>query len=129
MRDPWLAHSWRLIPLTCLAYPVRLTIPETPRYTFDVEKDAEKASALLHGSPNEPAEPPKASRAEFIRHYKQWKNLKVLLGCALSWFFLVRFHPASALFDNRPLESMDRKTNKADTETKRTRMSPFTVLA
>lgn len=75
----------------CIALYFRLTIPETPRYTFDVEKDAEKATALLHGEPETALEPPKASRAEFLRHYKQWKNLKVLLGCALSWFFLVSF--------------------------------------
>ncbi|KAL8378538.1 hypothetical protein RB599_008378 [Gaeumannomyces hyphopodioides] len=86
-------RMWRIIigfgavPGSIALY-FRLTIPETPRYTFDVEKDAEKANALLHGSTEEPAEPPKASRAEFVRHYKQWKNLKVLLGCALSWFFL-----------------------------------------
>lgn len=31
---------------------------------------------------------PKASRHDFIRHFRQWKNGKVLLGTAGSWFML-----------------------------------------
>lgn len=31
----------------------------------------------------------KASWSDFTAHYREWKHLKVLLGCALSWFFLV----------------------------------------
>jgi len=30
----------------------------------------------------------KASFQDFIEHYKEWRHLKVLLGCAFSWFFL-----------------------------------------
>ncbi|KAL5877252.1 hypothetical protein ACKVWC_006413 [Pyricularia oryzae] len=92
-------RMWRLIigfgaiP-GCIALYFRLTIPETPRYTFDVENDADTARGALKSDANattavtESPEEETASRAEFMRHYKQWKNLKVLLGCALSWFFL-----------------------------------------
>lgn len=93
----------------CIALYFRLTIPETPRYTFDVEQDAEKAIADVDtyrnghwgdGQVDDIArvqsriearaelEVPKASWSDFGKHYRQWKNLKVLLGCALSWFFL-----------------------------------------
>lgn len=40
---------------------------------------------------------PKASWSDFARYYREWRHLKVLLGCALSWFFLVRtplYYPA-----------------------------------
>ncbi|QSZ33421.1 hypothetical protein DSL72_004989 [Monilinia vaccinii-corymbosi] len=91
----------------CIALYYRLTIPETPRYTFDVARDVEKASEDVqayksgtpHGEINQVTrvatngtsrelEIPKASWADFIAHYKQWKFGKVLLGTAGSWFFL-----------------------------------------
>ncbi|KAI9787695.1 MAG: Inorganic phosphate transporter pho84 [Geoglossum umbratile] len=92
----------------CIALYFRLTIPETPRYTFDVARDTEKAgsdvsaymSGKAEGRPDEVRraqaiqegaerlEIPKASWADFYRHYSQWKNGKVLLGTAGSWFFL-----------------------------------------
>lgn len=92
----------------CIALYYRLTIPETPRYTFDVARDVEKASedatAYTHGKKKgevdeirrattmqeaAPAlETPKASWGDFIAHYKQWRFGKVLLGTAGSWFFL-----------------------------------------
>jgi PHS family inorganic phosphate transporter-like MFS transporter len=92
----------------CIALYYRLTIPETPRYTFDVARDVEKAgedaNAYLNGkSKGEPdeikrvttmvnaspaLEIPKASFKDFIHHYSQWKNGKILLGTAGSWFFL-----------------------------------------
>lgn len=91
-------RMWRLIiglgaVPGCIALYFRLTIPETPRYTFDVENNAETTGDLLKPGSTATttiAEPeqPKASRAEFLKHYKQWKNAKVLIGCALSWFFL-----------------------------------------
>jgi PHS family inorganic phosphate transporter-like MFS transporter len=31
---------------------------------------------------------PKASFKDFLHHYGQWKNGKILLGTAGSWFFL-----------------------------------------
>ena len=86
----------------------RLTIPETPRYTFDVSRDIVKAGSDVkaylnsapEGLPDEIArvrtmreeapqlEIPKASLSDFFAHYSQWKYGKVLLGTAGSWFFL-----------------------------------------
>ncbi|KAL8802642.1 MAG: hypothetical protein Q9223_006912 [Gallowayella weberi] len=92
----------------CIALYYRLTIPETPRYTFDVARDVEKAGedtkayiqGKAEGRPDEVRrvtvladsegrlETPKASYGDFFRHYSQWKFGKVLLGTAGSWFFL-----------------------------------------
>ncbi|THX26903.1 MFS transporter [Aureobasidium pullulans] len=100
----------------CIALYYRLTIPETPRYTFDVSRDIVKAdtdakaylNGKSHGSPDEitrvqtreatagQLEIPKASWADFCRHYGQWKNMKILIGTAGSWFFLdVAFYGVS----------------------------------
>ena len=82
-----------IVPLT-FRFLVRLTIPETPRYTFDVDQTVKQVAADIeaaHGRrTEEEAEPEKASWKEFAAHYRKWRNLKVLLGTALSWFFLVR---------------------------------------
>ncbi|GLI80460.1 acid phosphatase pho5 [Penicillium ochrochloron] len=92
----------------CVALYYRLTIPETPRYTFDVARDIVKAdedvrayiAGKSEGHPDEVRRAsviqnhtaeliaPKASWADFWRHYSQWKNGRVLLGTAGSWFFL-----------------------------------------
>lgn len=92
----------------CIALYYRLTIPETPRYTFDVARDVEKAGedtkaymqGKAEGRPDEIArvqalqhsehhlDIPKAGWGDFFRHYGQWKHGKVLLGTAGSWFFL-----------------------------------------
>ncbi|WWC58526.1 phosphate:H+ symporter [Kwoniella dejecticola CBS 10117] len=96
---------WRLIiGIGCVPAVValyfRLTIPETPRYTMDVERNIKQASQdvdtyLTSGTyvndpihNNERAELPKASWADFARHFGQWQNGKVLLGTAWSWFAL-----------------------------------------
>ncbi|PHH67327.1 hypothetical protein CDD81_91 [Ophiocordyceps australis] len=104
---------WRLligfgaVP-ACIALYFRLTIPETPRYTFDVARDVEKAhddvKAYMmgkhEGDPDAMAriaatraavdklEVPKASWADFVRHYGKAKNAGLLLGTAGSWFCL-----------------------------------------
>lgn len=92
----------------CIALYYRLTIPETPRYTFDVSRDVVKAGsdikAYLHGvhegRPDEitrihtmqesaqQLDVPKASLGDFVRHFSQWRYGKVLLGTAGSWFLL-----------------------------------------
>jgi len=97
----------------CIALYFRLTIPETPRYTFDVARDSEKAvedvkaytSGQAEGHPDEVSRAavlqdsrqrlasPKASWADFIHHYGQWRHGKVLLGTAGSWFFLGKSSP------------------------------------
>ena len=92
----------------CIALYYRLTIPETPRYTFDVSRDIVKGGSDIKayvaghagGSPDEitrvrqmaedanQLEIPQASWRDFFTHYTQWKNGKVLLGTAGSWFLL-----------------------------------------
>lgn len=92
----------------CIALYFRLTIPETPRYTFDVSRDIVKGgsdvkaylSGTAEGVPDEVTrvstmrdaapqlETPKASWTDFFGHISQWKYGKVLLGTAGSWFFL-----------------------------------------
>jgi PHS family inorganic phosphate transporter-like MFS transporter len=91
----------------CFALYYRLTIPETPRFTFDVAHDLAKADedvraylkGLSEGHPDEVQRinymrndaiefRPKASWSDFWRHYSQWKHGKVLFGTAASWFFL-----------------------------------------
>ncbi|KAK9852961.1 hypothetical protein MYU51_007463 [Penicillium brevicompactum] len=104
---------WRVvIGIGCVpavfALYFRLTIPETPRFTFDVTRDHIKAEsdvgAYLKGrsgfpiattrgntvmsSEKDDSRLPKASWSDFRRHYSQWKHGKVLLGTAASWFFL-----------------------------------------
>lgn len=92
----------------CIALYYRLTIPETPRYTFDVARDVEKADddakAYIAGKSSgntdevtraeaqraaqSTLEVPKASWSDFCRHYGKLKNFKLLLGTAGSWFCL-----------------------------------------
>jgi len=92
----------------CIALYFRLTIPETPRYTFDVTRDLVKGkediiaymAGRAEGSYDEVQRVSaiqdntqklsvgKPSWADFAAYYGQWKNLKVLLGTAGSWFFL-----------------------------------------
>jgi PHS family inorganic phosphate transporter-like MFS transporter len=86
----------------------RLSIPETPRYTFDVKQDLEKATAdarrfrlglLGEGQTDNMARAqtkvdmrkyhrPPPTLGEFFRYFKKWKHLKTLIGTAGSWFFL-----------------------------------------
>src|ERR1700737_4320579 len=111
-----LDQSWRIIygfgaVPACGALYFRLTIPETIRYTLDVERNEKVAAAdalkyisgrygsakvgdvgytpdaqiVVEAAPNAP---PKASWGDFVRHFGQWKNGKVLLGTAGSWFLL-----------------------------------------
>ena len=106
-------QMWRIIigfgaiP-ACIALYYRLTIPETPRYTFDVARDIEKGTedtqAYFEGrSEGHPDEYKRiealkiaeedltltrASFSDFFHHFGQWKHGKVLLGTAGSWFLL-----------------------------------------
>jgi PHS family inorganic phosphate transporter-like MFS transporter len=89
-----------MVPAVIALY-FRLTIPETPRYTMDVERnitqganDANQylATGTFNKDPDaavvERAEMPKASWKDFCHHFGQWKNGKVLFGTAFSWFAL-----------------------------------------
>jgi PHS family inorganic phosphate transporter-like MFS transporter len=90
----------------CIALYYRLTIPETPRFTFDVSRDVEQAQEDVQaymtgkheGQPDQIARlqalqsntltTPKASWGDFFRYYSKWKNGKILIGTAGSWFLL-----------------------------------------
>lgn len=107
-------RSWRIIVgvgavPACLALYYRITIPETPRYTFDVQLDVEKADADIrayvsskskgdidvvqmptrHQLITGPAlNAPQASWQDFRAYFSQWTHLKILIGTSMSWFFL-----------------------------------------
>lgn len=96
----------------------RLTIPESPRFTLDVERNLEQAAAnaefvqngalatpsfpcyfwltislgkfdrLEEHRPSSRVDVPIASRRDFRKYFSDWSNLKVLVGCAWSWFAL-----------------------------------------
>jgi len=98
-------YCWRLliglgcIPGCCALY-FRLTIPETPRFTMDIDRNVGQAAADIEGvlstgrfyvDPDaavQRVKAPKATRRDFIQHFSKWENGKVLLGCAYSWFAL-----------------------------------------
>jgi len=112
-----LDKAWRLlyglgiIPAV-LGLGLRLTIPETIRYTLEVspnnthearvtairyvsgedELDEERDGLEfvdLHTLRNARVQQPEeASISNFIHHFSLWKNGKVLLGTALCWFFV-----------------------------------------
>lgn len=78
---------------------LRLTISETPRYTLDVERNVLGAAADIDAVVNtghfnthredeviHKVEAPKATWADFGHYIGQWKNGKILLGAAWSWF-------------------------------------------
>ena len=94
-----------------IALYFRLTIPESPRYTFDVSNEIGKAAAdtgkfvsgelgnadkgdveylAQHETRDERLNyvPPKASWKDFWAHFGQWRYGKILLGTAGSWFML-----------------------------------------
>ncbi|KAJ2635736.1 hypothetical protein GGF40_003422 [Coemansia sp. RSA 1286] len=86
-----------------IALYFRLTIPETPRYTLDIEQDVHKAAddikntiggtkdtedrTLLRSSTTQP-EVQKPTWTEFYHHFKKWKNFRVLMGTSVTWFAL-----------------------------------------
>ncbi|KHN99818.1 phosphate permease [Metarhizium album ARSEF 1941] len=104
-------RAWRItvgvgaIP-ACLALYYRITIPETPRYTFDIQHDVEKADADIKAYVSRKSNSdydtrhsrsrisqnsldlPRASWADVFAYFGAWKNFKVLLGTTMSWFFL-----------------------------------------
>ncbi|KAI8332470.1 phosphate:H+ symporter [Chlamydoabsidia padenii] len=107
--DPtYLDYVWRIVIGVgavpgVLALYYRLTIPETPRYTMDVEQKIEKgirdAKAFVENGASSgdytdniavarEETSPKASWEDFCRYFGQWKNGKVLFGTAYSWFAL-----------------------------------------
>lgn len=115
-------RCWRIIvgvgalPAVFALY-YRITIPETPRYTFDVAHDIEKADAdikaYMSSKPQGEVDTirqarllkvagpslatPTASWQDLGSYFRQWKNLRTLLGTTLSWFFLVSIRYRSTL--------------------------------
>jgi PHS family inorganic phosphate transporter-like MFS transporter len=105
-------QAWRIIvgfgavPAIFALY-YRITIPETPRFTFDIARDIEKADADIKAYVRNQKEgdvdpitqqktkqsmgvnlsEPPASWKDVIAYFSQWKNFKVIFGTATSWFF------------------------------------------
>lgn len=96
-------QMWRLlIGLGCvpsaIALYFRLTIPESPRFTMDIEMrireaaiDIENALAQTNftvdpESIEEQVSAPKATVKDFIAYFGKWSNMKILIGTAYSWF-------------------------------------------
>ncbi|KAJ3268871.1 phosphate transporter [Terramyces sp. JEL0728] len=88
------------VPALCAVY-FRLTIPETPRYALDVEKDVAKGAAaarqfmsnkmtIVHEEEHisQSTEKKKPFHVSFIEYFGKWGNFKVLIGTAMTWFFL-----------------------------------------
>jgi MFS transporter, PHS family, inorganic phosphate transporter len=98
-------YCWRLliglgcIP-GCVALYFRLTIPETPRFTMDIERNVRQATEDIENviatgqffvdsdAAVQRVKAPKMSRRDFIGYFSQWKNGKILFGAAYSWFAL-----------------------------------------
>ncbi|EGX88172.1 phosphate:H+ symporter [Cordyceps militaris CM01] len=103
-------RSWRIIVgvgaiPACLAMYYRITIPETPRYTFDVQHDVDRADADIRAyvSSTRPKDVvstnnahyhsstlsiPKASWADAKEFFLKPHNMRAMVGTTLSWFFL-----------------------------------------
>jgi len=101
-------YCWRLlvglgaVPAVVALY-FRLTIPETPRYTIDIERNVQQAAsdiavvlgqkkqgsgAIIEEDGVPDVNAPKHSWQDFKAYFGKWENGKVLLGTSLSWFFL-----------------------------------------
>jgi len=98
-------YIWRIvtgcgaIPATVALY-FRLTIPETPRYTMDIERNVDQAAqdiatVLEHGTykPREQevvvkVEAPQFSTSDFFKYFGNWKNGSILFGTSFTWFVL-----------------------------------------
>ena len=109
-------YCWRiLIGLGCvpgvIALYFRLTIPETPRFTMDIDRDVRRAemdiSNVLGPRGNsagvywvdpeadavvQRAYTPRHGRSDFTAHFRQWPNLQLLIGVAYSWFAVDASH-------------------------------------
>ncbi|KAI7884563.1 phosphate:H+ symporter [Lichtheimia hyalospora FSU 10163] len=106
-----LDYVWRLciglgcIPAVATIYG-RWTMPESPRYAVNVQNDSEGAHAAILATESFRVKNQKSSTYEpeqqqqqeqqqqeqqqddFVVHFRKWKNLKVLLGVSLCWFFM-----------------------------------------
>ena len=102
-------HTWRLlIGLGCIpaviALYFRLTIPETPRFTMDIDRNIGRAARDIRNVLTTTSEytpyvdddtmhdarvtAPSASSRDFIAHFSKLENFKVLFGTSYAWFAL-----------------------------------------
>ncbi|KAJ7744744.1 phosphate permease [Mycena maculata] len=94
-------YAWRLLlGLGCvpavIALYFRLTIPETPRFTMDIERNVMRAQRDIKGlagaptndpyAMDRPADTPRATTQDFLSFFGKWENLRVLIGTSYSWF-------------------------------------------
>ncbi|KAJ3556347.1 hypothetical protein NM688_g2077 [Phlebia brevispora] len=96
-------RSWRiLVGLGCLPAAIglysRLTIPESPRFTMDIERNVRQAvedidqfikTGQYKFNPDSVVVrviAPRASWRDFRSYFSEWENRKLLIGCAVSWF-------------------------------------------
>ncbi|KAF9067252.1 phosphate transporter [Rhodocollybia butyracea] len=113
---------WRiLIGMGCvpgvIALYFRLTIPETPRFTMDIERNIQQASrdietVLALKEENDiplgtKTNVPAASWSDFRKHFGQWKYMKVLIGTSWSWFVLDIAFYGLGLNSNTIISSLD----------------------
>ena len=115
VRDPpasfeHLDYCWRiLIGVGCVpgvfALYFRLTIPETPRFTMDIERNVKQACRNIESvlsangvdpgvwrvdreASTERTDAPRASIRDFKLYFGRPKNACILFGTAYSWFAL-----------------------------------------
>ena len=101
-------YTWRLVVgLGCIPAAIalyfRLTVPETPRFTMDIDRNVGRAARDIRNALttsgytvyvdddtiDEPrVTTPRASSSDFVAYFSTLENLKVLLGTAYSWFAL-----------------------------------------
>jgi PHS family inorganic phosphate transporter-like MFS transporter len=98
-------YMWRIvIGLGCVpavfALYFRLTIPETPRFTMDIERNILQATDDINGvlttgefghDPDniiQRVDAPRSSWSDFCAYFGRRQNAKVLFGTAYSWFAL-----------------------------------------
>lgn len=98
-------YCWRLlIGIGCvpgvIALYFRLTIPETPRFIMDVERNVVQATEDIRNvlntgtyvvnrdAPVEHVIAPMATHRDMITYFSRWENLKILVATAYSWFAL-----------------------------------------
>ncbi|KAH9033451.1 phosphate transporter [Lactarius hengduanensis] len=98
------SSAWVVSPGAIALY-FRLTIPETPRFTMDIDRDVRRAATDIDNvlgprgnsagvywvDPDadavvQRADAPRRSRSDFMTHFGQWHNLQRLIGVAYSWF-------------------------------------------
>ena len=101
-----LDQIWRLIiGLGCIPAAIaiyfRLTIPETPRFTMDIERNIRQAHSdtdvlLCRHQPytveadaiSQRIQARQATKHDFRTYFSKCENLKILFGTAYSWFAL-----------------------------------------